>query len=231
MPWNITVSVQSSRHDASAANIFRGIGSVSDFSSRGILESVVSFGREASVGISGISRARSRLTSASPLAGRGFQYDIDSLSIPGYEDDLDKLEGFDLGHYLDGDTMENSHSNLDVAGPSYTSQQELQSSLTESAMDQEGINFLDFLAVKIASVKSAENAVESTSIDPEITFATLLPPQKTSPAVATQGFMHILALATKGFLSVRQNAYEDQSSADHGVRYEYGEIFLRLPEA
>jgi len=160
--------VQSSRHDGSAANIFRGIGSVSDFSSRGIPESVVSFGREASVGISGISRARNRLTSASPLAGRGFPYDIDSLSIPGYHDDLDKLEGFDLGHYLDSDTMENSNSNPDAAGPSYTSQQELQNSLTESAMDQEGINFLDFLAAKISSVKSAENTVESTSIDPEI---------------------------------------------------------------
>lgn len=230
MPWNITASVQSSRHDVSAANVFRGTGSVSDLSSRGIPESVVSFGREASVGISGISRARNRLTSASPLAGRGFPYDIDSLSIPGYHDDLDKLEGFDLGHYLDGDTMENSDSNPDAAGPAYTSQQELQNSLTESAMDQESINFLDFLAAKIASVTSAENATESTSNDPEITFATLLHPQKTSPAVATQGLMHILALATKGFLSVRQSAYEDQSSADHGVRYEYGEIFIRLPE-
>ncbi|KAL4782727.1 Rec8 like protein-domain-containing protein [Aspergillus varians] len=230
MPWNITASVQSSRHEASAANIFQGFGSVSDFSSRGIPESVGSFGRDGSVSVSGIGRARHRLTSASPLAGRGFPYDIDTLSIPGHnDDDINRLERFDLSHYLD-DTVGDLNSNAEAGGHSYRTQHELQKSLTESVMDQEGLNFLDFLAAKISSRNPADSAAESASASTEITFSTLLPPQKTSPAVATQGFMHILVLATKGFLSVRQNEYEDQSSEDYGIRYEYGEISLRLVE-
>ncbi|KAL4977958.1 hypothetical protein BDW66DRAFT_149686 [Aspergillus desertorum] len=229
MPWNITASVQSSRHGASAANIFGGFGSVSDLSSRGIPESGASFGRAPSVGLSGIGRTRNRLTSASPLAGRGFPYDFDNLSIPGHhDDDLDKLEGFDLGSYLNDNAMGDNKSDVEAAGPSHISQ-ELQNSLTESVMDQEGLNFLDFLAAKIESQSPAEESAQGASAT-EITFSTLLPPQKTSAAVATQGLMHILALATKGFLKVRQNAYQDQSSADEGVRYEFGEIFVRLAE-
>ncbi|RDW72542.1 Rad21/Rec8 N terminal domain protein [Aspergillus mulundensis] len=229
MPWNITASVQSSRHGAPAANIFGGLGSVSDFSSRGIAESVASFGRAASAGPSGIGR-RNRLTSASPLAGRGFPYDLDNLSIPGnLDDDLDKLEGFDLTNYLDDNAAGDSNSTAEPVRPSQRSQQ-LQNSLTESVMDQEGLNFLDFLATKIDSQKPAEESTANASDNAEITFSTLLPPQKTTAAVATQGLMHILALATKGFLRVRQDAYQDQSSVDEGVRYEYGEIFVRLVE-
>ncbi|KAL4865822.1 hypothetical protein BDV12DRAFT_199791 [Aspergillus spectabilis] len=229
MPWNITASVQSSRH-GSAANIFRGLGSVSDFSSRGIPESAGSFGRDAGMALSGIGRARSRLISASPLAGRGFPYDIDNMSIQGYhDDDLDKLEGFDLSHYLEADDVGDSNSNAE-AGATHRSQLELQNSLTESVMDKEGLNFLDFLAVKINSLKLAEETAASDPDAKEITFSALLPPQKTSPAVATQGLMHTLALATKGFLNVSQEAYKDQSSEEHGVRYEFGEIFLRLVE-
>ncbi|KAL4740006.1 hypothetical protein BDV11DRAFT_204616 [Aspergillus similis] len=228
MPWNITASVQSSRHGASAANIFGGLGSVSDLSSRGLPESVASFGRAPSVGPSGIGRARNRLTSASPLAGRGFPYDFDNLSIPGhYDEDLDKLEGFDLGNYLDDNVIGDSNSNADAAGPSHKSQ-ELQNSLTESVMDQEGLNFLGFLAAKIESLEPAESAKGAPAT--EITFSTLLPFQETSATVATQGLMHILALATKGFLKVRQDEYQDQSSADDGVRYEFGEIFISLAE-
>ncbi|KAL4945089.1 hypothetical protein BDV06DRAFT_219621 [Aspergillus oleicola] len=245
MPWNITASVQSSRHDASAANIFRGFGSVSDFSSRGIPEPAGSFGRDANLGLGLLGRSRSRLTSASPLAGRGFPYDIDNLSIPGHpDDDLGNLGDLDLRHYLDGDDIamgdSNSTSNA-AAGPAYTSQQALQNSLTESVMDQEGINFLDFLAAKIQALKPADNtttevgdanasATAGASAGDEIKFATLLPPSNTSPAVATQGLMHILALATKGFLRVRQDKYEDQSTQEYGVKYEYGNIFVRLAE-
>lgn len=230
MPWNITASIQSSRHETSAANVFRGFGSVSDFSSHGIPESASSFTRDHGAGISGIGRARNRLTSASPLAGRGFPYDIDSLSIPGHgDDDLDRLEGFDLTEYLEAGPIGDSNSIQEAAGPHYRSQADLQNSLSESVMDQEGLNFLDFLAVKINSLKlGKDEAGEDPSARNEITFSTLLPPQKTSRAVATQGLMHILALTTKGFLSVRQSTYVDQSSEEHGVRYEYGEISMRL---
>ncbi|KAL4904592.1 hypothetical protein BDW74DRAFT_178685 [Aspergillus multicolor] len=227
MPWNITASVQSSRHGAPAASIFGGLGSVSDHSPRGMPESVASFGRAASVGPTGIGR-RNRLTSASPLAGRGFPYDLDNLTIPGnLDNNLDKLEGVDLTNYLDDNAPGDSNSTAEAVRPSQRSQQ-LQNSLTESVMDQEGLNFLDFLATKIDSQKSADEATADASDNAEITFSTLLPPPKTTAAVATQGLMHILALATKGFLRVRQDAYQDQSSVEEGVRYEYGEIFVRL---
>ncbi|KAL4927551.1 Rad21/Rec8 N terminal domain protein [Aspergillus undulatus] len=240
MPWNITASVQSSRHDPSASNIFRGFGSVSDFSTRGFPESAGSFGRDAI----GLGRTRSRLTSASPLAGRGFPYDIDNLSVLGHaDDDLNNLGDLDLSHYLDGEdiAMGGGDSNsIAAAGPAYTSQQALQNSLTESVMDQEGLNFLDFLAAKIQSLKTTDAEDEETAnpgtgdagapTGKEITFATLLPPHKTSPVVATQGLMHILALTTKGFLRVRQDAYQDQSTQELGVKYEYGDIFVRLAE-
>ncbi|KAL4958179.1 hypothetical protein BDW69DRAFT_179958 [Aspergillus filifer] len=238
MPWNITASVQSSRHDASAANIFRGFGSVSDFSSRGIPESAGSFGRDPALGLLG--RSRGRLTSASPLAGRGFPYDLDNLSVPGHADDDLGDMNFDMSHYLDGEDIAMGDSNSfpnAAAGPAYTSQQALQNSLTESAMDQEGINFLDFLAAKIQSLKPTDTTTSEAvdgnvfaSADDEIKFSTLLPPRNTSPAVATQGLMHILGLATKGFLRVRQDKYEDQSTQEYGVKYEYGDIFVRLAE-
>ncbi|KAL3485084.1 Rec8 like protein-domain-containing protein [Aspergillus germanicus] len=226
MPWNITASIQSSRHETSA-NIFRGFGSVSDFSSRGMPESAGSLARDGALGLP--RRAHSRLTSASPLAGRGLPYDINQLnglSIPGQDDDL---EGFDLTQYLEDDAMGigDSHSIGDALGPSYTSQPKLQNSLAESVMDQQSLNFLDFVAAKIKASKP-DRGSQGSSTDNEITFSTLLPPHTTSHNVATQGFMHILALTTKGFFSIRQDPYVDQSSEEHGVRYEYGEISMRL---
>ncbi|PTU18856.1 hypothetical protein P175DRAFT_0463954 [Aspergillus ochraceoroseus IBT 24754] len=225
MPWNITASIQSSRHETSAANILRGLGSVGGPSSW-------------------FRRSRSRLTSASPLAGRGFPFDMDrinSLFSPGnQEEDLDRLEGFDLSNYLEPENVMGSNSVVDGAGAStYTSQVALQSGLSQSSMDQESLNFLDFLAAKMDSLKSAEDVEphsDAVTTPPriaagkkEITFSTLLPTQKTSRTVATHGLMHVLALATKGFLSVRQSTYTDQSSEEHGVQYEYGEILIRLP--
>ncbi|KAL2838230.1 Rec8 like protein-domain-containing protein [Aspergillus pseudodeflectus] len=224
MPWNITASIQSSRHETSA-NIFRGFGSVSDFSSRGVSEYAGALASDEALGLP--RRAHSRLTSASPLAGRGLPYDINQLnglSIPGQDDDL---EGFDLTQYLEDNAMADSHSIGDAPGPSYTSQPKLQNSLAESVMDQQSLNFLDFVAAKINTSKP-DTGAQGSSADNEITFSTLLPPHKTSHNVATQGFMHILALTTKGFLSIRQDAYADQSSEEHGVRYEYGEISMRL---
>jgi hypothetical protein len=144
--------------------------------------------------------------------------------MPGQDDDL---EGFDLTQYLEDDAMADSHSIGDAPGPSYTSQPKLQNSLAESVMDQQSLNFLEFVAAKINASKP-DTGAQGSSADNEITFSTLLPPHKTSHNVATQGFMHILALTTKGFLSICQDAYVDQSSEEHGVRYEYGEISMRL---
>ncbi|RHZ49529.1 uncharacterized protein CDV56_100552 [Aspergillus thermomutatus] len=234
MPWNITASVRSSRLGLSATSIFRGFGSISDFSTRGIRDSAASMAPLAAPG-----RARSRLVSASPLAGRGLQYDLEGLAIPGtQEDDVDFLEDNDLAGYL--------QSELDI-GPNAEPKDEtdrkraaFHNRLLKSSMDQESLNFLEFLNLQIeepARDSAEQDTVRETdagflrldaSDGKEVAFSTLLPPESTSYTVATHGLMHILTLATKGFLSVHQEPYEDESSEEYGVRYKFGEIYLRL---
>lgn len=235
MPWNITASIQSSRQGSSAANIFRGFGSASDFSSHGVSET-------------GFGRARSRLTSASPLAGRGFPFDAEALnviSIPGNEmGELENLDDFDISQYLhtelateNGGAFDEDHiMEAEDHGTHSVVQglQVLNDDSQKSTLDQEGLNFLKYLESIFMTTTPAN---EEAGYDPNVpaaknrsvAFSTLLPPQKTSHIVATQGFMHVLTLATKGILSVKQEAYEDQSTEEYGVRYKYGEIHLCIP--
>ncbi|KAH8431527.1 R8 protein [Aspergillus melleus] len=234
MPWNITASVQSSQHGSVTANIFRGLGSVSDFSSHG-------FGEP-----SGLGPQRSRLTSASPLAGRGYPPDIEGL--PGFADD--ELEDFDLSHYLQtelhGDGFANAMDlDLDTTGankgkePMRDPPLSLRDRIIQSNLDQDSLNFLEFVMKKIEDLSASPTediqapAFEDPHTDPSIQlkglpFSTLLPRRKTSRAVATHGLAHTLALATKGILSVRQEDYTDLTTEEYGAKYEYGEIFLRL---
>lgn len=233
MPWNITASVQSSRQGSSAANIFRGFGSASDFSSHGISDT-------------GFGRARSRLTSASPLAGRGFPFDSEALnvlSIPGNElGELDNLDDFDISQYPHTElATEHGRAFEDrIMGAGHETHsvvqglQVLNDESQKSTLDQESLNFLKYLESLFMTTTPAN---EEEVYDPNgpageiksITFSTLLPPQKTSHIVATQGLMHVLTLATRGILSVHQEAYEDQSTEEYGVRYKYGEIHICIP--
>ena len=236
MPWNITASVQSSQHGSVAANLFRAIGSISDFSSH-------AFGEP-----SGLGAHRSRLTSASPLAGRSYLPDTGGL--PGFTDD--DLEDFDLSHYLQTELYSNDHANamdIDTTGtnkgkePVRNAPLPLRDRVIQSNLDQDSLNFLEFVMKKIEEV--ADNPSSDVQPGPDadadqdtvagasmqlkgLPFSTLLPRTKTSRAVATHGLAHTLALATKGILSVRQAAYTDLSTEEYGARYEYGEIFLRL---
>ncbi|PWY83430.1 Rad21/Rec8 N terminal domain protein [Aspergillus heteromorphus CBS 117.55] len=227
MPWNITASLQSSRQGSSAANVFRGLGSVSDFSSHGFPDA-------------GLRRPRSRLTSASPLAARGYPFDIDGLnrlSIPGNQDDDTNLDDFDLSQYLHTEVATDNERviNDNPMADTHPGTIQLDDSQT-SSLDQESLNFFDFLTTKLAAVSTkadgeCENETGSPrEIEPnETSFTGLLPPQKTSRIVATQGLMHVLTLATRGILSVHQDPYEDLSSEEYGVRYQYGEIHLSIP--
>ncbi|ODM21076.1 hypothetical protein SI65_04129 [Aspergillus cristatus] len=253
MPWNITASIQSSRH-GSSANIFRGLGSVSELSSRGMSE-------PASIQLPGFGRPRSRLTSASPLAGRGFSYDLESLNgLEGLEGDIDVYGDFDLSHYLqaevdgDGNVMLRNDDGVNASAQKRTrtntlgtnSQQRYsQEQVLQSSLDQDSVNFLDFMYAQTLDMPEKHDSEDQQEEDEEmtgfstptrqvsgvkeITFSTLLPPKETTRTVATRALMHVLTLATKGFLEVYQEEYEDQSSEEHGVPYRYGEIFMRLP--
>ncbi|PWY90446.1 hypothetical protein BO94DRAFT_489855 [Aspergillus sclerotioniger CBS 115572] len=235
MPWNVTASVQSSRQGSSAANIFRGFGSASDFSSHGISDT-------------GLGRPRSRLTSASPLAGRGFPFDIEglnSLSIPGNEgDELNNLDDFDISQYLHTELETDNAGGLNEHpknenGPgrirTFQSLQAFNDDSQKSTLDQESLNFFEYLTTKLTTRHGGEEWAAGlqphlpTEEVKKMSFSMLLPPQKTSRIVATQGLMHVLTLATKGVLTVHQEDYEDQSSEEYGVRYKYGEIHLCIP--
>lgn len=231
MPWNITASVQSSRLGLSATSIFRGLGSISAFSSRGIHDSTTSMTRLAAA-----SRTRNRLTSASPLAGRSLHDDLEGLAIPGTEEDVDALEDFNMDDYIqiDLDTEHPTEPTEDTDGKRLA----FHNRLLKSNIDQESLNFLEFLHMQIKTqeqidavpgINRASGAATLYLADnKEVAFSTLLPPGSTSRTVATQGLMHILTLATKGFLTVYQAPYEDQSSEEYGVKYEFGEIYLRF---
>ena len=253
MPWNITASIQSSRH-GSSANIFRGFGSVSELSSRGMPE-------PASIQLPGFGRPRSRLTSASPLAGRGFSYDLESLTgLEGLEGDIDVYGDFDLSHYLqadvdgDGNVMLRNDEGVNASAQKSartstrgtdSQQRYSQEQVLQSSLDQDTVNFLDFMYAQALNMqeqhdpetqKDGDEGMTEFSIPPrevsgakEITFSTLLPPKETTRTVATHAIMHVLTLATKGFLEVHQEEYEDQSNEEHGVLYRYGEISMRLP--
>ncbi|RAK96871.1 Rad21/Rec8 N terminal domain protein [Aspergillus ibericus CBS 121593] len=233
MPWNVTASIQSSRQGSSAAKIFHGFGSASDFSSHGISDV-------------GLGRPRSRLTSASPLAGRGFDIEaLHSLAIPGNEgDEMNNLDDFDISQYLHTELDADNAGVLDEkpvieAGPTrihaFQSLQAFNDDSQKSTLDQESLNFFEYLTTRLTTAtennKEGWTGLQSNLAEAvkTMSFSTLLPPQKTSRVVATQGLMHVLTLATKGILAVHQEAYEDQSSEEYGVRYKYGEIHLCVP--
>ncbi|PLB39061.1 Rad21/Rec8 N terminal domain protein [Aspergillus candidus] len=228
MPWNVTASVQSSRFGSSIANAFRGFRSASDVSSRPMPHSVGSFGTDLDIAQLQGGRSRSQ-ASTSPLAGRSLPFDIDALTGLDLEaNDLANLEDLDLGDYLQ--TNHYSDQNAGVEGVQGRNQLDSQNTHL-STLDQESVNFLEFLTVKIDGQMTASThgpgGTASSGVK-QITFSALIPPESSSRAVATHGLMHTLTLATKGFIIVAQEPYEDHSSEEHGTRYRYGEIHLQL---
>ena len=243
MPWNITASIQSSRHGSSAAPGFRGLGSIGGELSSG------SRPKDA-MALASLNRYRSRLTSASPLAGRGFPFDMDNLDIAGNEGDLE-LGDFDLDLYLQSELDPDRHAVSSSAEGSAAASlpragglvklDAKERKLLTSNLDQESLNFLEFLNSKTEVLpadvadKNAESQKASKDIphgdatgSSEIAFSTLLPPEKTSRVVATNALMHVLTLATKGLLTVYQEPYVDESTEEYGTHYRYGEIFMHL---
>ncbi|KAE8350435.1 Rec8 like protein-domain-containing protein [Aspergillus coremiiformis] len=236
MPWNITASVQSSQRGSSATSGFRGLANISDPSASRSRDPAASH-------LAGRGRSRNRLASASPLAGRGFPFDVDtldSLTLPEH-DDIDVLGDFDLSQYLQAELFgaDHGHAGEDANASTYSGQMTLQDRLSNSNLDQESLNFLDFLTTRLGVMPEEHvggpdeddfnGSPRHSSYSKAIRFSALLPPEETSRSVATQGLMHILTLATKGYLLVHQKAYEDRST-QYRVRYEFGEIFLQLLE-
>ena len=152
------------------------------------------FPTSASIGGAGLplrppGRRSSRLTSASPLMGRGaVGGDIDELQLPGSDADIamtgaDEFELFGPAAQVDTQT----------AG---------QSQWQRAALDGESVHFFEFVQAGIEKRDQGEDA------DPElkgtVEFETLLPPESHSTIVAAQALLHVLALGTKNLLAVEQ---------------------------
>lgn len=265
MPWNLTASIRGSRQ-GSSISLSHAFGSLGEFSSRGRPLSAIGAGSR---------RPGSRLTSASPLAGRGLGLDpaaghdaLSSLSIPGNEgDDLDILGDFDLNMYLEGELDADrraaaaaaaatagageTQDSFQIFGPAAAvdTQTAAQSQWLAATLDQESRNFLEFVQNRIEALPAAATGpgtpvtkrrgeAEADDIDgqhqdtspestKEVSFSALLPPESNTRVVATQGLMHVLTLATKGILAVRQERDTDENGNENA----FGEIFLSVKDA
>ncbi|KAK6432449.1 R8 protein [Oleoguttula sp. CCFEE 5521] len=156
-----------------------------------------------------ISRRGSRLTTASPLLGRGEVAGGEDVLLPDSNPDIDftGLDDFELfGPAADVDT-----------------QTAAQSQWVRSALDGESANFLTFVQAGIDELDEkreelAPDEGEDESMMGSVDFDHLLPPEKNTYIVAAQALLHVLTLGTKNAITVKQ----DEA---------YGSISLRVVEA
>lgn len=164
---------------------------------------------------SSLDRRASRVPSASPLVGRGRER-YSSLEIAIREDDDDLLGGPTNSSDHAGDDFQ-----LYGPGAAVDTQTAANSQWIKATLDHEAHNFLDFVKAQIdAIIAPADEDEDELSGDGQsgaaVFFEDLLPPTEHSKVVAAQALHHILALATKTLIIVRQ---------DHP----YGPINLTLP--
>ena len=184
--------------------------------------------------MSSIDRRASRLASASPLVGRGPER-YSTLELPPAADDDELLgapapasdvvyQGFDDEY----DSFQMHEPAADVR-----TQTVAQTQWMEATLDREARNFLGFVKAEVdAAVEEEEaqrarraandNDEEDDHADelalpppplrpaeqtarPTVLFENLLPPEEHSTIVAAQALHHVLALATKKLLHVRQD--------------------------
>jgi len=194
--------------------------------------------------LGGFGRLGGRLTSSSPLAGRGRTVEpighdrLSSLSLTGNEiNDFDILDDLDMNAYLgdEGDMSRADPLNTFGHGPDTDIQGVAEVEERVSSLSQVDRNFLEFLKSRTKSEQAtvpAGNAptTQSFESEKELTFSILLPPESTTRAVATQGLMHVLTLATKGILAVHQDNRDAGNAQEHEANDFYGEIYLRIGE-
>jgi hypothetical protein len=114
----------------------------------------------------------------------------------------------DSGMQLGGDDMIDDPE-FQLYGPAAAvdTQTAAQSQWVAAALDTEAHNFLAFLRAEInAQIVAAEGAADRLEDDDveTVTFQGLLPPEQHSKVVAAQGLLHVLSLATKGVIEVKQ---------------------------
>ncbi|KAH0533852.1 hypothetical protein FGG08_007522 [Glutinoglossum americanum] len=209
MPWNLTASIRGSQTGSA------GQGRFYSSSMGGFPISVGGPGSGPSAQGS-LPRRTNRLTSASPLHGRGRQSGFErlsSLEIPEEgEGWLHGGEGIEDQHQLDEFELYGPVANVDT-------QTAAQTQWMKETLDRESLNFLEFVKAAIENKeREAGDGRELSSEEKQkglVIFEELLPPEKNTKIVAAQALIHTLSLATKNLITVHQ---------DEG----YGEIRLGL---
>ena len=210
MPWNMSSVIGSRQGSVLHGRGFAG--SIGGFpTSAGAPSSSLPLG----AGPSSAGRRASRLPSASPLVGRGLQR-YSSLEIPPGDDDDGLLGG---RHISDDQALDD----FQLYGPAAAvdTQTAGQSQWMRATLDQEAKNFLEFVKAEITAIPAhASDDEDELSGDglskSSVTFERLLPPTQHSKIVAAQALHHLIALATKSLITVRQDS-------------PYGSIDLSLP--
>ncbi|KAF2418001.1 hypothetical protein EJ08DRAFT_703261 [Tothia fuscella] len=140
--------------------------------------------------IGSLGRRGSRMISASPLHGRGRFSGLENLAnTEGLESDA--MLGGEFGG-LGGPTADDE---FELYGPAAAvdTQTAAQPSWQKAVLDRESNNFLGF-------IEAALEENEPNSVD----FEDLLPPAANSRIVAAQALLHVLTLATKNLIVVKQ---------------------------
>jgi meiotic recombination protein REC8 len=146
-----------------------------------------------------LNRRSSRLpyTSSSPLHGRGSRRE-GSLELPGLDDE-DEL----LGGRLHSDDSALEEFQLYGPAAAVDTQKADESQWMSGVLAQESRNFLEYVKTELDTRKGGD---EDELLGGEfITFDELLPPTQHTKIVAAQAFHHLLALATRGLLQVKQD--------------------------
>ncbi|EER29897.1 hypothetical protein CPC735_012150 [Coccidioides posadasii C735 delta SOWgp] len=209
MPWNITASVHSSHRGSSVAVGHSGISG---------MNSTFRSGKDSLVPHSASGR-RGRLTSASPLAGRGVMRNVlHGLSLQDEDLDMNVFADINMESFA-GDAHGGPISRMST--PAAARDRPAEPEWFLSNLDQQSLNFLEYVKVRIGNTSGG--ASDGDCEDGEVSFSTLVPAGSSSRIVATQGLLHVLMLATNRVLRVRQEVVAFARGCDDA-----GEIFLSL---
>jgi meiotic recombination protein REC8 len=204
MPWNISSSLHSYRNLPAGSSV-HGPGTAT--------------GRPSSIHSA---RPGSRLTSASPLFGRGRASADGNIPDSGGLGDIGDIPG--LPGYSNlivgrGRTLSASHTaveEFEIFGPSAAvdTQTAQGTQWIRDALAMESMNFLEFVRNTLTEGEVDELTDDADPLDQvmggmsktekEVGFEALFPPESNSMMVAAQAFHHVLTLATKNLLVVKQ---------------------------
>ncbi|KAI9817479.1 MAG: hypothetical protein M1827_001089 [Pycnora praestabilis] len=202
MPWNVSASL--SRQGSSMVQGRGFPGSIGGFpTSAGRPSSL--FGAESG----SLPRRLSRLTSASPLLGRGRPSGLErlsSLEIPEHDDE-DELLG---GRADAGDELALNDFEIYGPGANVDTQTAAQSQWMKETLNRESFNFLEFLGAGVDKERYPADGDQDELAGEEprrgfVLFRELLPPTENTKMVAAQALLHTLALATENLITVNQN--------------------------